>query len=58
VAVSSTGTNLPPTVSAAHLPSAFGKAYQINLKSAVTAEPVAGETALLVLIGTLDSFLY
>lgn len=58
MAVSSTGTNLPPASSAAHLASAFGKAYQVNSKSAVTAVPVAGETALLVLIGTLDSFLY
>jgi hypothetical protein len=56
VAVSSTGTNLPPVSSAAHLPSAFGKAYQVNTKSAVSALPVAGDIALFPApVGTLDS---
>lgn len=55
MAVASTGTSLPPAVSAVHLASAFGKAYQVKTKSAVTAVPVAGETALLVTKGTLDS---
>jgi hypothetical protein len=57
VAVSSTGTNLaPPVGSVAHLPSAFGKAYQVNTKSALVAVPVAGDITLFPdPVGTLDS---
>lgn len=58
MAVTSTGTSLPPASSAVHLPSATGKALQVKTKSAVTAVPVAGETALLVTRGTLDSPVY
>lgn len=53
--MSSTGTNLASAVVVLHLPSANGKAYHVNTKSAATAVPVAGDKALLVTIGTLDS---
>jgi len=50
VTVSSTGTSLlsVSALSEGHLPSAFGAANQVNTKSAVFAEPVAGDKALSV----------